>query len=217
MFNYSCILIFQPLVPDFWNGEGRGYLVQYKLKTQDFFRQTTQVPNENANSFTFANLEEWTEYDVRVAAFNSVGDSAYSTIATDRTIESVPSSGPSRVNATALSSSTIIVKWTDIPALEQNGEILGFKVYFSAVKNGQAQEALVLQVNDPSARETILAQLDKYTQYLIKVAGYSRIGDGVASNPAVVIRTNEDGKYTDHIFLHFLPVIFPYYELYVKY
>ncbi len=78
----------QPLVSDFWNGEGRGYLIQLKPSSQEYFRTTTEVNNENANSYTFVRLEEWTKYDVRVAAFNSVGNSQYSTVATDRTIES---------------------------------------------------------------------------------------------------------------------------------
>ena len=40
----------------------------------------------------------------------------------------VPSVGPSIVNATALSSSTVSIHWSDIPAVQQNGEIEGFKV-----------------------------------------------------------------------------------------
>ena len=76
------------MVPEYWNGEGRGYLIQYKSDTEQFFAKTTEVRNENANSYTYIGLEEWTEYNVRVAAFNQVGTSAYSNIATDRTIES---------------------------------------------------------------------------------------------------------------------------------
>ena len=158
-------------MPEYWNGEGRGYRIQYKSGAEEEFVKAMEVRNENANSYTFTNLEEWTEYDVRVAAFNQVGTSAYSTVATDRTIESgksdlagrlifhlvichifqkenfilfhdnqaviyqrncfyllVPSVGPSGVNATAMSSSTVSIKWSSIPALQQNGEVIGYKV-----------------------------------------------------------------------------------------
>ncbi len=81
-------LSFQPLVPEFWNGEGRGYIIQYKSSGETSFDKTTRITNENANSHTYTNLEEWTEYNVRVAAFNQVGTSAYSSVASDRTIES---------------------------------------------------------------------------------------------------------------------------------
>ena len=76
------------MVPEYWNGEGKGYLIQYKARDERDFTEVMRVRNENANSYTFIGLEEWTEYDVRVAAFNEVGTSAFSTIATDRTIES---------------------------------------------------------------------------------------------------------------------------------
>ncbi len=78
----------KPLVPEFWNGEGKGYRIQYKPSTEPEFTRTQEVNNENANSYTFGGLEEWTEYNVRVAAFNKVGTSAYSDVATERTIES---------------------------------------------------------------------------------------------------------------------------------
>ena len=41
---------------------------------------------------------------------------------------SVPSVGPSGVNATAMSSSTVSIQWSSIPALQQNGEVIGYKV-----------------------------------------------------------------------------------------
>ena len=63
------------------------------------------------------------------------------------------------------------------------------------MKNGQAQEAQELKINNSTARTKILTDLDKYTQYLIQVLGYTRIGDGVPSTPKVVVKTKEDGKY----------------------
>ena len=63
------------------------------------------------------------------------------------------------------------------------------------MKNGQPQEAEELVLEDPAARSTILANLEKYTQYLVQVLAYTRIGDGVPSTPKVVVRTSEDGKF----------------------
>ena len=68
------------------------------------------------------------------------------------------------------------------------------QVLFASVKNGQAQKTQELILENPTARSTILASLDKYTQYLVQVLGYTRIGDGVPSDPKVVVRTSEDGK-----------------------
>ena len=40
----------------------------------------------------------------------------------------MPSEGPENVQAVAISSTSVNVTWGDVPTLEQNGMILGFKV-----------------------------------------------------------------------------------------
>ncbi len=106
-------------------------MIQYKTRDETFFVRTIEVEDENANSYTFAGLEEWMSYDVRVASYNKVGNSVYSPIATDRTRESVPSAGPAQINATAQSSTSILVSWSEVVAKEQNGLIIGHKVRYN--------------------------------------------------------------------------------------
>ena len=86
------------------------------------------VSDENANSYVLSDLEEYTRYDVRVAAFNKVGFSPYSPVTSDTTRESVPSAGPANVTAIAQSSTSILVTWSEVPKPHQNGEIRGYKV-----------------------------------------------------------------------------------------
>ena len=73
--------------------------------------------------------------------------------------------------------------------------IFSLQIRFSAVKNGDAQESQEVKINNSTVRTMILTGLDKYTQYLIQVLGYTRIGDGVPSTPKKVARTKEDGKF----------------------
>jgi hypothetical protein len=47
-------------------------------------------------------------------------------------IISVPSFGPMGVEANATSSTTIVVRWGDVPKEHQNGQIEGFKVYYGS-------------------------------------------------------------------------------------
>lgn len=42
----------------------------------------------------------------------------------------VPSSGPTNVSAFATTSSSILVRWFEVPEPDRNGLILGYKVYF---------------------------------------------------------------------------------------
>lgn len=41
--------------------------------------------------------------------------------------------------------------------------------------------------------KTVLSGLGKYTNYSIQVLGYTRVGDGMKSNPIYCL-TNEDGE-----------------------
>ncbi len=62
------------------------------------------------------------------------------------------------------------------------------------MKNGQKQDPETLVIENPEAREAILTDLSKYTQYFVEVLGYTRIGDGVPSEPNKLVRTEEDSK-----------------------
>lgn len=113
--------------------------------------------------YTIEDLEEWTEYRVQVQAFNAIGPGPWSHSVVGRTRESgttahptgpgthpgwiqpltptlisppVPSSGPSNVSAVATSSSSVLVRWSDIPEADCNGLILGYKVSTSPSAGG---------------------------------------------------------------------------------
>jgi len=107
--------------------------------------------------FTIEDLEEWREYVVRVQAINGIGSGPWSQPVHGRTRESgeernmcmqmqntymqmkcaelhplcltaVPSSGPTNVSAFATTSSSILVRWGEVPETDRNGLILGYKV-----------------------------------------------------------------------------------------
>lgn len=71
-----------------WNGEERGYRIHYQPTNgaTDAWK-TALVGDENANSHVLSGLEEWTEYSIRVAAYNKVGHSEDSPVVTDSTRE----------------------------------------------------------------------------------------------------------------------------------
>lgn len=96
------------------------------------------------------------------------------------------------VEANATSSTTIVVKWGDVPKEHQNGQIEGFKVYYAAESKSQPQFKLI---PSNSTFTTTLTELRKYVQYHIQVLAYTRLGDGEPSKPAVTVQTFEDGKY----------------------
>lgn len=126
-----------------------------------------------------------------MSSFNDVGNSERSPSAIERTRESVPSFGPMNVEANATSSTTIVVKWGEVPKEHQNGIVEGFKVYYAA--NARAP-FLFKNIPSNSTYTTTLTELRKFVVYHIQVMAYTRLGDGALSTPPIRVQTYEDGK-----------------------
>ena len=87
------------------------------------------------------------------------------------------------------SSTSILVKWDEVPADQQNGIITGYNItYKSQTENDNGN----IQVNG-FVQETDLTNLKEYVNYNITVFASTVKGDGPASDPIVVI-TDQDSK-----------------------
>ncbi|XP_076160330.1 sidekick cell adhesion molecule isoform X1 [Ptiloglossa arizonensis] len=177
-----------PLQQIEWYGNPRGYNVTYNEVRTNISKSIT-IEDHTANSYVLENMEEYALYEIVMQAFNDVGSSALSPKAVERTRESVPSMGPINVEANATSSTTILVRWGDVPIEHQNGQIEGFKVYYGA----NARSAFQYK-NIPSNTTftTTLTELRKFVQYHVQVLAYTRLGDGTLSTPPVRVQTFED-------------------------
>ena len=90
------------------------------------------------------------------------------------------------------SSTSILVEWNDVPADDQNGIITSYTItYESQTENHNGNKT----VNYP-ARQTNLTGLKEYVNYNITVFASTVEGDGPASSPIFVIRTDQDSKYS---------------------
>lgn len=77
----------QPLQQVEWFGNARGYNISYaEIGTSDF--KSITIEDHTANSHILNNLEEYTQYQVIMTAFNDVGTSLPSPAALERTRES---------------------------------------------------------------------------------------------------------------------------------
>ncbi|XP_076386581.1 sidekick cell adhesion molecule isoform X6 [Megachile rotundata] len=177
-----------PLQQVEWYGNPRGYNVTYTEVRTNTSKSIT-IEDHTANSYILENVEEYALYEVVMQAFNDVGSSTLSPKAIERTREAVPSMGPVNVEANATSSTTILVRWGDVPIEHQNGQIEGFKVYYGS----NARSAFQYK-NIPSNTTftTTLTELRKFVQYHVQVLAYTRLGDGTLSTPPVRVQTFED-------------------------
>lgn len=98
------------------------------------------------------------------------------------------------VAANATSSTTIVVRWGDVPREHRNGQIEGFKVLYGT---GAPRMPMAVQVKDIPSNATFtstLTELRKFVVYSVQVLAYTRLGDGVLSSPPVRVQTFEDGE-----------------------
>ncbi|NXT63761.1 SDK2 protein, partial [Chaetops frenatus] len=188
----SLWLRWMPLLEQEYNGnpDSVGYRIRY-ARADGRGQPALQVIRDRVErEFTIEDLEEWTEYRVQVQAFNAIGSGPWSPSVLGRTRESVPSSGPSNVSVAAASSSSLTVRWSDIPEADCNGLILGYKVLYK--ERGSEGRAQFWLAEGNASRSAQLTGLAKYTLYEIRVLAFTRMGDGVPSRPPVLERTLDD-------------------------
>ncbi|NXK06956.1 SDK2 protein, partial [Herpetotheres cachinnans] len=188
----SLWLRWMPLLEQEYNGnpDSVGYKIRY-VRSDGRGQAAVRIIHDRVErEYTIEDLEEWTEYRVQVQAFNAIGSGPWSHSVVGRTRESVPSSGPSNVSALATSSSSMLVRWSDIPEADCNGLILGYKVMYKE-KDSDAHAQFWLAEGNAS-RSAQLTGLGKYTLYEICVLAFTRIGDGTPSRPPILERTLDD-------------------------
>ncbi|XP_027762633.1 protein sidekick-2 [Empidonax traillii] len=188
----SLWLRWMPLLEQEYNGnpESVGYKIRYARADGRGQPAVHVIRDRVEREFTIEDLEEWTEYRVQVQAFNAIGAGPWSRPVLGRTRESVPSSGPTNVSALATSSSSLMVRWSDIPEADCNGLILGYKVMYK--EKGSEGRAQFWLAEGNASRSAQLTGLGKYTLYEIRVLAFTRIGDGAPSRPPVLERTLDD-------------------------
>ncbi|KAL6476951.1 hypothetical protein MHYP_G00154500 [Metynnis hypsauchen] len=172
------------------NPELVGYRVQYSRANSKGGVLSHIISDRLEREFTVEDLEEWTEYEVRVQAVNGIGSGPWSQPVHARTRESVPSSGPANVSAFATTSSSVLVRWGEVPEPDRNGLILGYKVVYREKDSDSALHFWTVEGN--TSHSVQLTGLDKYVLYEIQVMAFTRIGDGVPSSPPILERTLDD-------------------------
>ncbi|XP_048349553.1 protein sidekick-1 isoform X2 [Sphaerodactylus townsendi] len=181
-----------PLPDTQYNGnpESVGYRIKYWHVDSQSPALVKVISDRLERERTIEDLEEWTEYELQIQAFNAIGAGPWSEVVRGCTRESVPSAPPENVSAEAVSSTQILLRWAAVPEPEQNGLILGYKVLFWAKDVESTLSSQVVRGNHTLS--VLLAGLRKYVLYEIQVLAFTRIGDGVPSSPAVIERTKDD-------------------------
>ncbi|KAM3622738.1 uncharacterized protein V6R79_002616 [Siganus canaliculatus] len=182
----------KPLPPSEYNGspETVGYRLRVWRTDGLGDDRTLDVDGAaGASRATVQDLKPWTQYQVQVQAYNSIGAGPWSSTVAARTAESAPSGPPLNVSSEAVSSTRILLSWSMVPLDQQNGVILGYKVTYSE-KDSEAPPTV--QVVEGEASTTmLLGGLHKYSVYVLQVLAFTQRGHGPPS-PPTMLRTRED-------------------------
>lgn len=183
------------------------YVIQYHAKLSDNGFQ--EIDGVATTRYSIGGLSPFSEYEFRVMAVNNVGRGLPSGVVDTRTSEQAPSSAPLHVQARMLSSSTMLVQWE--PPEEPNGQIRGYRVYYSS-DPGSPISAWQKHNTDDSQLTTISGLTADIT-YNLKVLGFTSVGDGPPSE-VLQIKTQQGGENTlsssdnSHFLLDFLLLLF---------
>ena len=102
-----------------------------------------------------------------------------------------PAEPPENVTTMVESSTEIQVSWEEVPAIDQNGEIITYEVQYEPVQtfNGQISTAIM----NTSMLSINLTGLQEFVDYNISVRAYTSAGPGPYSEE-ILNTTAMDGK-----------------------
>uniref|UniRef100_A0A673BA31 Receptor-type tyrosine-protein phosphatase F n=1 Tax=Sphaeramia orbicularis TaxID=375764 RepID=A0A673BA31_9TELE len=152
------------------------YMIQYKAKTSDNGFQ--EVEGVATTRYSIGGLSPYSEYEFRVMAVNNIGRGPPSDPVETRTGEQAPSSPPLHVQARMLSASTMLVQWE--PPEEPNGQIRGYRVYYSSDLTAPLSAWQKHNTDDSSL--TTISGLTPDITYSLRVLGFTSVGDGPPSD-----------------------------------
>ncbi|XP_070559759.1 contactin-5-like isoform X2 [Ptychodera flava] len=180
-------ITWDPLPRQEQNAAGVGYSVYWKRAgtAGDFSKETVYVQDDGV--YTVKGVPTYVQYQVRVGAFNSLGDGPNSTIVTVYSHEAAPTDYPRDVSAEAKSGSEIKVTWSRISTTNLKGRLRGYKIkYWSS----EESEATAFVSTSPGiATNHIVDGLEPSTLYHVKVLAYSGGGNGPPSQGDVKVTT----------------------------
>ena len=178
-----------------------------------FLGSDMQVVNSTVEMADITELHPGVTYNFTVVAFNEIGDSTPSNIASTRTLEEgmlvnnlspfssnesmfipfpVPSGYPQNVQALTVSAIEILVTWDPVPEIERRGEIDRYEVQFNQSSFDEIPSINYTMTDGPVLMLS-LQNLEAFVEYSIAVRAYTSVGAGPFS-PIVNNQTFQDGK-----------------------
>ncbi|XP_071329314.1 integrin beta-4 isoform X2 [Trachinotus anak] len=170
-------------------GNPAGYKVKYWIYGDP--EKDAQVHDVKTPQAELTNLYPYCDYEMRVCAYNSMGDGYNTDTVTCQTLEDVPGE-PGRLAFNVISPTVTQVSWAE-PA-ETNGNITAYEVIYTPIDDelkpvGAAKK---VKIDNPKKRMLLIENLQSAQTYQYKVRAKNSVGWGpfrdatinLASQPA---------------------------------
>ncbi|XP_056377613.1 receptor-type tyrosine-protein phosphatase delta isoform X19 [Hyla sarda] len=170
-----------------------GYRLYFK---EGDHAEEQSVTFNTTTSYRLQGLKPNTLYYFRLAAVAPLGIGASTAEISAKTLQSIPSGPPRKVEVEAVNSTAVKVFWRSPVSNKQHGQIRGYQVHYVRMENGEPKGPPMLkdimladaqwEYDDTAEHEMIISGLQPETAYAITVTAYTTKGDGARSKPKVV-------------------------------
>ena len=178
------------------------YLIDYSYQDQCVYSpQPTETTNQTELEANLTGLQEFSNYLVNITAVNSQGQNSttrmittlssglYTYISLPNSVYGnviAPSGRPQTVSGHALSPTSIHIEWGPVNCLEQNGNIIGYKIHYQPLEYPQLQLS-VTATTDEIRKLFTATHLIPQTDYNFNVSALNV--NGMGPNGTVVLTT----------------------------
>ncbi|KAF3704704.1 Integrin beta-4 Precursor [Channa argus] len=156
-------------------GNPMGYKVKYWIYGDP--EKDAQVIDVKTPQAELTNLYPFCDYEMRMCAYNAMGDGYNTDIISCQTLEDVPGE-PGRLAFNVISPTVTQVSWAE-PA-ETNGNITAYEVIYTPIDDEQnpVGPAKKLKIDNPKKRMLLIENLQNAQTYQYKVRAKNSVGWG---------------------------------------
>ncbi|KAK2834771.1 hypothetical protein Q7C36_015472 [Tachysurus vachellii] len=167
-----------PVQPQYYYGNNFGYIITFKpndgTENDHWHRVTVSDPRASRYVYKDPSIPPATKFDVKVKAFNNMGEGPYSLPAVVYSAQDAPSAAPTIIEARTLSATEAVVWWR--PLMQQTVEGYQVRYWRKSLENEASAQRISSREN-----QTRLDNMKPNTHYVIEVRAFNGAGYGPAS------------------------------------